>query len=394
MKNVWRCGWTCCWLLWTAAVGEAAYPPGQTLGEVREAIAAAPREHPRLLIDAAGFERLRQSLGEDPLKRRLADEVMAEAKRILATVPVTRTLEGRRLLGQSRRCLQRVVYLAMAYQLTGEEVFAGRAAEEMLAVAGFSDWNPSHFLDVAEMTMALAVGYDWLYEALEESARVTIRRAIVDKGVSLPFTTDHRNWVTARNNWGQVCHGGLTAGALAVMEDEPELAARTVHNAIHHVTHSMAAFAPKGSYPEGPGYWSYGTGYNVLLIAVLESVLGSDFGLSEAPGFSVTGEYPNLAGGPSGLFFNYADGGAGRGPEPFLFWFAARYGRPDWLLGERERMKGELDQLDRLAVAGGGDRFLPLALLWMRPEPERLDIRMPLHWLSEGSVPVSIHRSS
>jgi hypothetical protein len=34
----------------------------------------------------------------------------------------------------------------------------------MLAAAAFSDWNPSHFLDVAEMTAALAIGYDWLYE--------------------------------------------------------------------------------------------------------------------------------------------------------------------------------------------------------------------------------------
>ena len=84
------------------------------------------------------------------------------------------------------------------------------------------------------------------------------------------------SWVRASNNWGQVCHGGLTAGALAVMEHEPDLAARTVHNALHNVTYAMAAYAPNGSYPEGPGYWAYGTSYNVLLIGVLESALGTD----------------------------------------------------------------------------------------------------------------------
>ena len=31
----------------------------------------------------------------------------------------------------------------------------------MLTAARFEDWNPSHFLDVAEMTFALAIGYDW-----------------------------------------------------------------------------------------------------------------------------------------------------------------------------------------------------------------------------------------
>jgi hypothetical protein len=41
-----------------------------------------------------------------------------------------------------------------------------------------------------------------------------------------------------------------------------------------------------------------------------------------------------------------------------------------------------------------GGRFAPLAILWMRPAPERTEIHMPLHWSSGGHVPVTIHRSS
>ena len=37
----------------------------------------------------------------------------------------------------------------------------------MLAVSRFTDWNPTHFLDVGEMVMALAIGYDWLYDSLQ-----------------------------------------------------------------------------------------------------------------------------------------------------------------------------------------------------------------------------------
>ncbi|MCH5376017.1 MAG: heparinase, partial [Planctomycetes bacterium] len=73
-----------------------------------------------------------------------------------------------------------------------------------------------------------------------------------------------------------------------MMEDEPDLAARTVLNAAQNVTRAMSAYAPKGSYPEGPGYWAYGTSYNVLLIDMLEGVLGTDFGLSKAPGVDKT----------------------------------------------------------------------------------------------------------
>lgn len=363
--------------------------PGVTREEIRARV-EAPLPHPRLLVDAAGFAALRRSADGDPLRRRLAGAIIAEAERLLDQEPIARTLEGRRLLGPSRRCVERVLALALACRLTGDDRFAARAEREMLAAARFQDWNPSHFLDVAEMTFALAVGFDWLHDRMDEAARDEIRAAIVEKGVSLPFTTRHAGWVRSTNNWGQVCHGGLVAGALAVMEDEPELAARTVLNALDNVTRSMAVYAPNGSYPEGPAYWAYGTGYNVLLIAALESALGTDFGLSRAPGFDRTGAYPALACGPSGLFFNYADGGAGRGPEPFRYWFAARYDRPDWLLGERSLLEA---LLAREGVLRGG-RFLPLTLLWMRDVPTDLQIDLPLHWSGEGAVPVTIHRSS
>ncbi|NQT88187.1 heparinase II/III family protein, partial [bacterium] len=213
-------------------------------------------------------------------------------------------------------------------------------------------------------------------------------------GVILPWKTRHKGWVRASNNWGQVCHGGLTAGALAVLEDEPDLAAKTVHNALMNVPRSMHAFAPNGSYPEGPGYWAYGTSYNVVLIAELESALGSDFGLTKAPGFSLTGQYPAVATGPSGLTFNYADGGSSRGPQSCLFWFADRFDRPDWLLGERERVVRAARNVSARDAASGRDRLLPLALLWMTGSHAEPEVAMPLHWSSGSSTPITIHRGS
>lgn len=50
--------------------------------------------------------------------------------------------------------------------MTADSRFLERARQEMLAVASFSDWNPSHFLDVAEMTVVMCIGYDWLYDDL------------------------------------------------------------------------------------------------------------------------------------------------------------------------------------------------------------------------------------
>lgn len=378
----------------TAAPPSFDYPPTISLEEVREWIDKAPTDHPRLLADQAKLQSLRDSVQADPLQKALADAVVKQADLLENAPTIERRVQGKRLLGESRRCVKRMIVLAMAYHLTGDAEHARRGEKEMLAVADFRDWNPSHFLDTAEMTLAMAIGYDWLYDQLSEAGRETIREAIVTKGVSLPFETRHKGWVRANNNWGQVCHGGLTAGALAVLEDEPDLAARTVHNALHNVTRSMHAYAPKGSYPEGPGYWAYGTSYNVVLIALLESVLGSDFGLTKAPGFDMTGQYPALMCGPSGQFFNYADGGSGRSSQSCLFWFASRFERPDWLLGERRELLADISRIDARSAAGSGGRLLPLALLWMEKFSDEPEIRMPLHWFSESKTQVTVHRCS
>lgn len=368
------------------------------INDLQTQIAAVPKTHPRLLANAADFESLRASLGKTSATRdRLAAAIIQHADLLSEVEPVTRTLQGKRLLGQSRRCLERLVNLSMAYQLTGKTKYVDRGKQEMLAVAAFSDWNPSHYLDVAEMTLAMAIGYDWMFDALDETSRQTIRQAIRDKGVALPFTTKHNRWVRATNNWGQVCHCGMTAGALAILEDEPQLTAKTIQNAIQNLPRSMKAFAPNGSYPEGPGYWAYGTSFNVVLLAMLEAALGSDFQLSDSDGFGETGQYLSLVTGPSGETFNYADGGAGRRPQAALYWFAHRYQRPDWLLGEDARLIAEIDGFENDDAGSGRNRLLPLALLWISRDEGELrgdEIQMPLHWQSESETPVSVHRSS
>ena len=97
--------------------------------------------------------------------------------------------------------------------MTREEKYLKRAEKELLAVSAFSDWNPSHFLDVAEMTMAAAIGYDWLYSALAESSRTRIKEAILEKGIRPSFNSRHNNWLKAPHNWNQVCNAGMTFGA-------------------------------------------------------------------------------------------------------------------------------------------------------------------------------------
>jgi len=363
-----------------------------TAETVAAAIKRADKKHPLLFADGPAFAALREQAGQEGFGQKALGRMLFDADRMLAFPPSKRELEGRRLLGVSRCVLHRVSTLAMAYRLSGKPVYLDRCAAEMRAVAGFSDWNPSHFLDVAEMTLAMAVGYDWLYNDLDATTRQTVAEAILEKG--LRTSLKHTGWVKASNNWGQVCHAGMLAGALALMDQQEALAVEITHRAVRNLPRSMRAFAPRGCYPEGPGYWSYGTDFNVLALALLESVLKSDYGLTAQPGFAATADYLDLVTGPSGMTFNYADGGMGRGTDCASWWFAKRFNRPD-TLAYFEKDAFLKYCADRSATATSrGERLFAFTLFWLQPLPADIAPKAPLTWSSEGPVPITIQRTS
>lgn len=368
--------------LWASAA--AAVEPGEVAARLRQ----VPPTHPRLFLPAGGEVALGGRIAADAAMALARDGLIREADRILTTEPVQRVLIGRRLLDKSRTCLSRMLHLGFAWRLTGDTRYLARARAELTAVAQFSDWNPRHFLDVAEMTTAVAIGYDWFHAEWDEAMRALLRKAILEKGLrpSLEFNA----WTRSNNNWNQVCNGGMTVGALAIAESEPELAAQIIARAINTVPVSMHEYGPDGAYPEGPSYWNYGTSFNVIMITAFQSVLGTDFGLIDQPGFLSSADYFLHATGPSGYYFNYSDSGrGGLGLTPALFWFAAH--RRDPHLVWREIPK--LAQIGEPDARGGRDRTFPLMLLWMSPGMENPPQPPALSWTGRGAVPVAFHRS-
>lgn len=348
--------------------------------------------HPRLFATTSQWEKIRHSL-ETSQHLQQAVAALADAAAQIERAPVQkRIMTGRRLLHVSREVLRRTLVLGVLYRLTEEERYFERARAELLGAAAFADWNPSHFLDTAEMTLALAVGYDWFHERLTEEDRTTLRLAILEKGLR-PGLGPHR-WKERDNNWNQVCFAGMVAGALAIGDHEPELGVTFLRETFANIHRPLQANLPHGAYPEGPTYWSYGTHFQVILLSVLESALGKTWGLESFPAFQESAVYINLMIGPSGNFFNYADANASVAPLPALHWFASRATNATLDAGERERLliASAQSSLGRLARQ---QRLFALSLLWFDPtlgdtEPTAL----PLHWRADGPNPVAIHRSS
>ncbi len=347
--------------------------------------------HPRILMLKGEEKGLKKQIESDPYWKEIQADLFQEADRIVE-LPVNQRIKiGRRLLSVSRENLRRILNLCYAYRMTGQKKYALRAEQEMLAAAAFSDWNPSHFLDVGEMTMALAIGYDWLYNRLSPTSREIIRTAIVEKGLKASLNEKDAWFLQAEHNWNQVCNGGMLYGALAVYDTDKDFALRIINRSIQTIQKAMGQYAPDGAYPEGIGYWSYGTSFNMMFIAALEKAFKTDFGLLDFPGFLQTGIYSQELITPSLHTFNYSDNGARAGFSPTVFWFYSKTHDPALLYLQKRLYEQDSEKsyvMNRLLAtalifgAGSG------ASLANPAEPSSL------MWTGRGPSPVAVMRSS
>ena len=345
--------------------------------------------HPRLMLPKGAEKQLLKHIKKDSVWRNIHALTLQEADRIV-TLPVNERIKtGMRLLAISLENLRRVFVLSYAYRMTGEEKYFKRAEAEMLKAASFSDWNPSHFLDVGEMTMALGIGYDWLYPKLSESSRKTIREAIINKGFVPSYDTAYNWFLDAEHNWNQVCNGGLTFGAIAIADEAPEWSQKILDRAIDRVRLPMRNYAPDGGYPEGASYWGYGTLFNVLMINGLETAFGTDYGLKEMPGFMQTGTFAMQMISPLGLQFNFMDNSELPEESPALFWFYNQTQDPALLCNQIALMKQ--DSTHKFL----NNRVLPAIIIWGAGAPMENPVQpTQTYWIGAGHTPLCVMRSA
>jgi len=359
-------------------------------GQAQDILAGLRPEHPRLIITAAGWNDLRAHRVSDPELDAVITKIVSNARKVLTVPTLVYKKEGKRLLAVSREALRRIELCSFAYRITGEKDFLDRAQKDMLAAAAFADWNSAvHFLDTAEMTAALALGYDWLFDALPASTRTTLRQAIIEKGIK-PGLSPRNTWQRATMNWNQVCFGGLTLGALAIADDNPQLARELLTLARQDNPNGLKPYAPDGIYPEGPGYWSYGTTYQMLMVSALQTALGTDWNLPAAPGFLTSAEALVEQIGPTGRPFNFSDCGDGVQFEPTLFWFAQKMHSPALVYFQNQLLKQRL-----FSKPDKNFNFSPLLATWVEGLPANIPPpALPLAWHGDGPNPVGIYRSS
>jgi hypothetical protein len=314
--------------------------------------------HPRLCLTPESLATLRQDVFTVPVLRPPFEAMRDAADAAIGQAPVEFKVVGPRLLEQSQLCRRRVPTLALAYLLTGHEPYAERAIREMLSAAAFPHWNPAHFLDTAELTAALGLGYDWLFDFMSEDQRVAISAAIREKGL-IPGLACYRGaegygwWTKSKGNWNIVCTGGLAVGALAVADEDPAAATEILQGGLATVRPAFNDFGPDGSWRDGPTYWSYTMEFIGLYMDALNTALGTMGDLERTLGLPEAGKFRVAMIGPTGRVFNFADAEEETAFSPATCWLARTFGCAFYVMEEWKRADDH-----------------PLGLVWARQDPQ------------------------
>lgn len=345
-----------------------------------------PNPHPRLFLAAHEPNTIKKLIEENEVIDKIHSQIITVANRYLSKPTLTRVMTGKRLLSVSREALKRISYLSYSHRLTGKEEYARRAIEEMVSVANFADWNPKHFLDVAEMTLGLAIGYDWLNTVIPDSIKPIITEAIKDKALTHTFDEKYNAFLQTSSNWNAVCNSGLVCGAISVFEEYPDLAEVVIKRSLESNQKFLDVFSPDGAFPEGYNYWDYGVSYEVLLLDALESAFEKGINISSHTDFLKTPEWMLLMSAPSGKCFNFSDSQENRTIQVASWWFAEKKNNPSLVYPDWVQLLESNFSINEL-------RLLPLIPIFA----SRLileDICEPTLkiWSGKGTTPVFMYR--
>jgi hypothetical protein len=359
------------------------------------------KKTPRLVLNNEIDQILKNKLKSDPVVQSFYQTLKKDAENIMELPLIERVMVGRRMSTGDTR--QRLSTLGMVYYISKDKNILDRLNSEILAVCNFPDWNPSHYLDVAGTALAVALALDWAEKDLPETTIEIAKEALIKKGL-LPSFEENENYgwrIDCHHNWNQVCHAGMIGAAIAVADVNPELAAKTLGRALNNMGLALVEYGPDGVYPEGASYWGFGTMHTLMSIAMFESAFGTDFGISDFPGFMESADFVALVTASSGEFYNYYDCGSnitedkrGFGNSEVamfnrstlaanLLWFAVKTGNSfyydeSYFTDQSEKRRKQY--------------FDGPALVWLAQLEPVQKKRPPLTWKGEGSNHLAIFK--
>lgn len=292
------------------------------------------RAHPRLLFTKVEEPEVMRTIQTNPLAGELADFLKTKADSLLTVPQIVYQMDKYgNMLHTSRAYVQRMTTLSLAYRIYGEKKYADAVNNALLWVCNYPNWDPKHYLDTAEMSTAVAIAYDWLYDILPQTTKDIVKKCLFEHAISIALREYQKggsgSWAKRETNWNVVCNSGMTMAALAVAEDYPKETATILDNAAKYMPNCLKHFAPDGVCYEGPAYWGYTATYLALYLKAVADNGGDKGGIAQLPGISRTALYNKRTLTPSGRIFNFGNAHDDAQNTPAFFLFSRLYNQPE-----------------------------------------------------------------
>jgi len=264
-----------------------------------------PLSHPRIRMTKEDIPKFRERIAGDlksewkdftekSLDTWLAKEVPHEPERYPGDVRVTALWRAMYMTCQD--ALYAVRHGAVAHRITGEKKYLDMAKSRLMAVAAWALDGPTGrpYNDEAAFRVigALAWGYDWLYDDLDEDERRLVRECLLSRGRELfnYVTKDITIQVKLLDSHGiRSVSMALVPAALAIYGEEAE-AQEWLNFAIEYY---MTIYTPWGGYDggwaEGPAYWQMGIAFALDALDCIEKATALK--IYERPFFQNTGDF-------------------------------------------------------------------------------------------------------
>lgn len=322
--------------------------------------------HPRVRATKDDFDRIRELTKTDPIVAGWYEEIKKRADYYCTLEPFTfRTIDGIRM---NTGVADRFRALGMVYNVEGGEKYFKKAYEDMITVVQYETWQDYHYILCADMIGAMAVGYDWFYNAMTPEERKPIAEGIYRLGLkyalegyrreTLPGKTDMETraklqWLNDTSNHVAVGNSGNVVGAIALYDEYPEECNEIIWSALQSLENFYVTTEPDGGNIEGIGYWNYATGAYIGFISAINTALGTDYGRYEAGGINKLGYFPVYMQNEAGAFA-FSDSPTSIVNIPAISYFAIR------------NNDNNLGYYRRNALVNGGTSLSENDLLWYR----------------------------
>lgn len=332
------------------------HPQGSAL------LSVIKKGHPHFIYTAEGFAALKARCASDPVSQKLLASCKATGEKLLE-LPELVQVRGENASAASdpsAKMLFHMPLLAVLNYCDGDPRWKDYAAREMVSIASFTNWHPEEPEMCAQFVWAMALGFDWFHDAFNADQKKKVLSAIKElgidalaahlKGEPMPATTKRpepgvkptaakggppKKAPRKEEDDGPVSTeemlmaGALLHAAIALNEDESNVAGPAATLAAKFFGKGITGFAPDGIWHEGLFAGDKVLDMAASLIMTLRSA-GNDFGLSTVEGIPQASIARLHLTGPNRRdIFNYGDSERGDLNRTWLTSFlAAIYGNP------------------------------------------------------------------